>query len=245
MSSLPATPIAVGKCIAVASVVLVFACAGRVMLAPGTAYSGEWNTELPPGVNADAEGFRTHLTASPGERHTRLRAGVCSGCAVQVTIQSIADSRGIRPDSGPPEGLAVALLQNLDSRNTEGYYGLKPSAVADYYLWVDRRPGGGGARITMLEVPRGPGPVRAGRQKNLEYCHRYPTAYRRERSDADFVEYKEPCDAGSSAAGLKAVEASVFSAASERAFATVAAAVRNMTLVSKNGWIDCNLGCCT
>ena len=245
MSRSPVTPHAVGKCVAVASVVLVFACV-RFVLAPGTQYSGEWNTMLPPGVNSDADAFRTHLRASPGVSHTRRRAGACPGCDVRVSIQSIADTRGIRPDSGPPEGLAVALIQNLDAEKTEGYYGFRPSTIADYYLWVDRRPDAAGARITVLEVPRSSGPVRAGKQKNLVYCHRWAASHYSEHSDADFVEYKPPCTAGSSANKSNTVEATFFSAALvERAFAAVAAALRDMTRISSGGWIDCNLGCCT
>jgi hypothetical protein len=245
MIRLPATPLAVGKGISLALVILFVACT-RVMLAPGTGYSGEWNTELPSGVSSSADSFRIQLRAVPGVRYTRLRAGAVGGRDVRVSIQSIADTRSISPDSAPESGLAVALIQNLDARDTEGYYGFRPSAVADYYFWVDRRPGTYAARITVLEVPRGGGPVRAGRQKNLQYCHRYPPTHHAERSEADFVEYRGACTAGPPVASANIVQASFLSAAAVNiAFAEIATALRAVMLISQGGWIDCNLGCCT
>ena len=245
MIRLPATPRAVGRWISFAFILLVLACT-RVMLAPGTQYSGAWDTKLPPGVSSNPDVFKTGLKIVPGVVHNRLRAGTCPTCAVKVSIQSIADTYDLAPGSPPAAGLAVAHLQNLDPRNTEGYYGFRPSTVADYYFWVDKRPDTDIARITVLEVPRGPGLVRAGRQKNLQYCHKYPPMRSPGPSDADFVEYKTPCDVGPIAASSKIVEASMFSTAQfTRAFAEIASVLRAVTLISGGGWIDCNSGCCT
>lgn len=239
-------PRAVGKWGTVASVIVVLACT-RVMLAPGTQYSGAWNTELPPGVSSNADSFRTHLiNVVPGVKYNRLRAGTCSGCKVKVSIQSIANTFALGPGLPPTTGLAVAHIQNLDPRNTEGYYGFRPSTEADYYFWVDKRPDADSARITVLEVPR-VGPVRAGRQKNLQYCHKYPRGKDSLPAAADFVEYKAPCDVGPIAASSKISEASLFSAAPfGRVFAGVATVLLAFeTLISQGGWIDCNSGCCT
>lgn len=241
----PATPRAVGQWIAIACAVVVLACT-RVMLAPGTQYPGAWDTKLPPDVSSNPDVFRSRLKITPGGRHTRLRAGTCPTCAVEVSIQSIANTYDLAPGSPPAAGLAVAHVQNLDPRNTEGYYGFRPSTVADYYFWVDKRPDADSARITVLEVPRGPGLVRAGRQKNLQYCHRYPPVRYSGPSDADFVEYKPPCGVGPIAASSKIVEASMFSTAHfARVFAEIASVLRAATLISGGGWIDCNSGCCT
>jgi len=245
MIRLPATPRTIGKWIALASAIVILACT-RVMLAPGTQYSGEWNTKLPPGVSSSSDAFRTGLRITPGVKHKRLRAGTCPTCEVEVSIQSIANTFDLAPGSPPAAGLAVAHLQNLDPRDTEGYYGFRPSTVADYYFWVDKRPDSDSARITVLEVPRGTGPVRAGRQNNLKYCHRYPPTHYSGPSDADFVEYKRPCDVGPIASGSKIVEASMFSTAHfARVFAGIATVLRAVTLISGGGWIDCNSGCCT
>lgn len=239
-----AIPRTVGKWITIASAIVIPACA-PVMLAPGTQYSGEWNTKLPPGVSSSSDAFRTQLRVTPGVKHTRLRAGTCSGCEVTVSIQAIDGPRAFGPGSPPVTGLAVAHIQNLDPRNTEGYYGFRPSTVADYYLWVDKRPDADSTRITVLEVPRGIGPVRAGRQKNLEYCHMYPRASYSLPPDADFVEYKDPCTVGSTAGSSKIVEASFFSAPPfGGVFPGIATALRALATISQGGWIDCNSGCC-
>lgn len=244
MIRLPATPRAVGRWIAIACAIVILACT-RVMLAPGTQYSGAWDTKLPPGVPSNPDAFKSGLKITPGVIHNRLRAGTCPACEVKVSVQSIANTFDVAPGSPPTAGLAVAHVRNLDPRNTEGYYGFRPSAVADYYFWVDKRPDTDSARITVLEVPRGPGIVRAGRQKNLQYCHMYATRHSGP-SDADFVEYRPPCDVGPIAASSKIVEASMFSAARFlRVFAEMASLLRAVTLISGGGWIDCNSGCCT
>ena len=237
-------PRAVAKWVTIASVIVAVACT-RAMLAPGTQYSGEWNTKLPPGVSSNADAFRTRLRVVPGVKRTRLRAGTCPGCTVKVSIQAIDSTRAFGPGLPPATGLAVARIQNLDPRNTEGYYGFRPSTEAEYYFWVDKRPDADSARITVLEVPR-VGPVRAGRQKNLQYCHIYPRGYVYLRPDADFVEYKPRCTAGATAPSSKIVEASFFSGAPVgKVFAGIATVLQVVTLISQGGWIDCNSGCCT
>lgn len=245
----------VGKWIAAAPVIVVLACAtaptpsvapASVTLASGTEYSGEWNTPLPPGVSSNPDSFRTQLRVWRAVQHTRTRAGACSGCRVEVRIQAIDSSRAFGPGAPPSRGQAVAVIQNLDSRITEAYYGFRPSTYADYYFWVDKRPDADSSRMTVLEVPRGPrSVVRAGRQKNLEYCHIYAPGYRYSRPDADFLEYKEPCTAGSSAARAKIVVASLLSSSSVTGLILGGAtALRAAMLVSQGGWIDCNSGCC-
>jgi hypothetical protein len=146
----------------------------------------------------------------------------------------------------PSTGQAVAVIQNLDTRITEAYYGFRPSSYADYYFWIDKRPDADSSRITVLEVPRGAGlAVRAGRQKNLEYCHRYAPGHVSTGPDADFLEYKPPCGAGYSSALSKIVVASLISFSSVTGLPVGdAAGLRLPPKVSEGGWIECNSGCC-
>jgi len=197
-------------------------------------------------VNSHPDSFRTQLTVSPGMQHVRTRAGICPGCTVQVRIRAIDTTRIFGPGMPPATGQAVAVIQNLDSRITEAYYGFRPGSYADYYFWVDKRPDADRSRITVLEVPRGPGlAVRAGRQKNLEYCHIYPPGHGYSRPDADFLEYKAACTASANSAQSKILVASLLSSSSVTGLVLGgAAALRAAMSVSQGGWIECNSGCC-
>jgi hypothetical protein len=180
-----------------------------------------------------------------GVKHTRKRAGACPGCIVKVEIRAINSTSDFGPGSPPPSGRAVAFIQNTDGHVTEAYYGFRPSVQADYYFWVDKRPDADSSRMTVLEVPKvGTLVVRAGRQKNLEYCHIWgPGHY--SRPDADFLEYKPPCTAISSAAKSKVIATSLLSSSSVTGIALGAAKVLQAAMmVSEGGWIDCNSGCC-
>jgi len=250
-----ATSRAVGNWIATAPVVVVLACATasspsaapeRVTVAPGMAYSGEWNTPLPPGVSSRPDSFRTQLMVSPGVEHIRTRAGTCPACTVEVRIRGIDTTRTFGPGTPPATGQAVAVIQNLDSRITEAYYGFRPSSYADYYFWVDKRPDADSSRITVLEVPRGAGlAVRAGRQKNLEYCHIYPPGHGHSRPDADFLEYKADCTVSANSAQSRILVASLLSSSSATGLVLWGAtALRAAMTISQGGWIECNSGCC-
>lgn len=248
-----ATSRAVGKWIVAAPTLLVLACTSvgttpapePVTVAPGMEYSGEWNTPLPPGVSSNPDSFRTQFKVTNGVQHTRDRAGACPGCIVKVKIRAINSSSDFSPGSPPSSGRAVAFIQNTDTHINEAYYGFRPSVQADYYFWVDKRPDADSSRMTVLEVPKvGTRVVRAGRQKNLEYCHIYPPGHY-SRPDADFLEYKPPCTAISSSAKSKIIMASLLSSSSVTGFAFGGAtALQAAMTVSEGGWIDCNSGCC-
>jgi hypothetical protein len=251
-----ATSRAVGKWIAAAPVLLLLACNSLanspavepVTVGPGMQYSGDWDTPLPPGVSSNPDSFLKSFAVTKGVKHTRKRAGACPGCTVDVEIRAINSTSDFGPGSPPSSGRAVAFIQNTDRHITEAYYGFRPSAQADYYFWVDKRPDADSSRMTVLEVPKvGTLVVRAGRQKNLEYCHKYPPyppGYN-SRPDADFLEYKPPCTAISSSAKSKIIVASLLSSSSVTGFAFGGAtALQTAMLVSEGGWIDCNSGCC-
>ena len=241
-----ATSRAVEKWLVAAPLLLLLACAGvqPVTVAPGMEYSGDWNTPLPPGVSSNPDSFRKQFTVTSGIKHRRERAGACPGCIVEVEIQAINSASDFAPGSPPPSGRAVAFIQNTDSHITEAYYGFRPSTQADYYFWVDKRPDADSSRMTVLEVPKvGTLVVRAGRQKNLEYCHIYPPGHH--APDADFLEYKPPCTAISSTAKSKIIVASLLSSSTVTGFAVGgAAALQTAMMSSQGGWIDCNSGCC-
>jgi hypothetical protein len=248
-----ATSSAMGKWVGTASVLLVIACtsvatnptAEQVTVDPGTQYSGNWDTPLPPGVSSNPDDFVKQFTVTKGIKHTRQRAGACPGCIVVVEIRAINGTVDFGPGMPPASGRAVAFIQNTDRRINEAYYGFRPSNQADYYFWVDKTPAGDSSRMTVLEVPKvGTLRVRAGRQKNLEYCHKAPPGDY-SRPDADFLEYKPPCNAVSSSAKSKIVVASLLSSSSVAGFALGGAtALQTAMLVSQGGWIDCNSGCC-
>jgi hypothetical protein len=211
-----------------------------------TVYNDEWNTPLPVGVASDPAGFNARLKAlklaGSGAAHTRRRAGsTCSGCSVEVAVQAISQTRNIDPDSlWPNPARALALLQNMDPSRKEAYYGLKPRSQADYYLWADSARG---RRLTMLEVPKVSGVVRAGRQKYMEGV---PSLFARELGvnygDADFVESRPEGECEGTSITVKT--ASMIPFFSTSTLKRILSLPVLATAARSGGWIDCNSGCC-
>lgn len=223
-------------------------------------YAEDWNTTLPEGVVANPDAFRASLmqyadttpyAATGGPSYVRLRAGKdCGDCVISVRIRTLGNTRAIDPDRPPHPGRPLAHIKNLDATITEAYYGLKPGSDADYFLWVDRRSDRpDSARLTVIELPHRAGlSVRAGRQKNLVLCNRYPHDSGASQG-ADFVEYRHPegCSYPSPYRGVARYDrASMLSAdVLSNVLARFVDLVRNAYMISGGGWIDCNSGCCT
>ena len=242
-------PRVVGTWLTIAAVIVAAACAQTVQLDPQVQHQPPetWTTPLPEGVSSDPATFRQGLIGvnQPGVVHVRARAATCFRCDVQVSIQAIADTRAIDPDRPPAAGLAVAHVQNLHPTRVEAYYGFRPRAQADYYLWVDRKPGTDSSRMTVLQVPTAFGPVAAGRQKVLGLCRVHPPGYGG-RADADFAEYKPECAGSLASSTMRIGEASMFpSGVFEKMLGRIATLLAPLPIVSRSAWIDCNSGCCT
>ena len=250
MIRLSATSLAVARWTPIAAVMLVLSCtsAQQLIYTPP-----QWTTPLPAGVSSDPQEFRNSVASMklrPSDSvHIRARAGTCPLCVVHVRIQAIGETWRIRYDSAPANGVPVATIRNLDPVHTEARYGFRPDTVAVYYFWIDRRPGSTAARLTVLQVPQYGGAVTAGHQSILRRCHLGrpgvpPT------SDADFLEYKPPCDP-SLAEGPARAEGPAISKASLFPGAPLVAIVSRFAVnlggrmgVSQGGWIECNSGCC-
>ena len=232
---------AAGKCLMIAFALAALGCTPLPPLPPPPP---DWATPLPPGVSSNPRAFRAQVAGLvPGTPHTRARAATCYRCAVEVSIEALGDTRMINPDTAPATGVAVARIVNLDSTDTEARYGFLPGIQAEYYLWVDRKPGSLKARWTVLQVPTGAGLVTAGHQKDLRRCHRYPPPY----SDADFYEFKYhgPCSVAANPERSTINQASLFSTTRLAAFVhRVAALVRGELTAAQGGWISCSDGCC-
>lgn len=205
---------------------------------------------LPPGVNPNATIFRNSLQASyPVTRtHDRPRPGNCSKCLVIVHIDVLGDTRRVDADNPPaaPAGLAIAHLVNMDKKDNEAYFNLRPSTVADYYVWVDDN-GGRKARYTLLELVGNA--VTATKQWNVRKCHQHSTAYPPGSSDFDFYEFKhlgEECDKGYSAGVVGVNQASFFTVIPLRQLLTrINAIVLGEKGAVPGSWIECASGCCT
>jgi hypothetical protein len=244
-----APPRSAAKWIAITSVVIALGCPPP----GGSPYPrGDWSTPLPPGVDSLASTFRIRADGFPhsGNVHTRSRPATCplgSLCVVDVRIEALGDTRLIDPDNAPPTGIAVARIENLDSRDVEAKFGFLPGNQALYYLWVDRKPRSTKARWTILQVPMGAGVVTAGYQKDLRLCN-HPHQGEIRVSDADFYEYKyddHPCDVSVGIEKSSIAEASFFSTGQFSALVARVAAVFRSELTAQGGWISCSGGCCT
>jgi len=255
-----AAPATVARLITFGSAILVaFACASpktepqpRVVIDSANIYAGGWSTPLPEGVSPNPDKFRASLTQPmyKGTKYTRRRAATgCGGCAVEVSIQAITPTSDIGPGRPPRPARAVARMLNLDPTHVEAYYGFKPQSQAEYYFWIDAPPRADSARITVLQVPTARDSlVRAGRQKSLAVCHRYPHSPSPPIGDADFVEYRYkdgPC-IGASPPMLKKSGLTLFPVrAIGRMIKRLLQDGGLTSITSEGGWIDCNSGCCT
>jgi hypothetical protein len=250
MISSRSTPRVIGTWFTIMAVIVSVACVREdVQLAPGVQPQQTWTTPLPEGVSSDPATFRQGLIGIKplGVLHVRTRAATCNRCTVEVSIQAIADTRAIDPNRPPRTGLAVAHIQNLHPTKIEAFYGFRPRAQADYYLWVDRQPGTDSARMTVLQVPTATayGTVAAGRQKKLGWCHLHPPGYAAP-PDADFAEYKPDCAAPLATERMRIGEASMFSGGVfGKMLGRIAAMLAPLPIYSRDAWIDCNSGCCT
>jgi len=239
----------VGTWFTIAAVIVAVACAQAVQLDPSVQHQPpeSWTTPLPEGVSSDPATFRQGLIGitPAGVVHVRTRAATCSHCDVEVSIQAIADTRAIDPNRPPATGVAVARIQNLHPTKTEAYYGFRPRTQADYYMWVDRKPGTDSSRMTVLQVPTAYGAVAAGRQKVLGLCHIHPPGYAGP-ADADFAEYKPDCAGPFASSTMRIGEASMVPAGIfGKMLGRIASLLAPLPIYSRSAWIDCNSGCCT
>jgi hypothetical protein len=236
-----------------------FGCAGSHGIIPGrqidvsadSTYDESWNTPLPSGVPSNPTVFRATVAPYllyPGPRYLRQRAGKCNACVIWVTIKTLSNTRSLDSNQPPtPVARPVALIENLDRDSTEAFYGFKPGRQADYYWWADSDPNHPGlARLTMLEVPRFGGIVRAGRWEDIHVCQAYMHGDTPSEG-ADFVEYRHP--EGCSRDDMSAVKQGDFSSGFWQLWSALVARVTTIinrnTMISRGGWIDCNSGCCT
>ena len=246
-----AIPRAVAVCAGIVVAVAVYACASRQTYESGFVYPpGDWDTELPHDVNPDPGQFVSMLNATPlGDSvHTRTRPGRCfAPCTVEVKIQALGRTQDIDTAPGPAIGRPIARIQNLDPTDTEGVFGFRPFAQAEYVFWVDQDPVSRHSRLTVLWVPRtGGGRVRAGFQKNLILCH--PRNGRPKVSDVDFYEFKHGVSQCTVAGAILRPTVKEASLISLRPFVALYGRVKGLMRgeTSADGaWIDCNSGCCT
>ena len=205
--------------------------------------------DLPAGVVRNPETFRRSLQGfAPVNPHERDRPADCflGLCRrVKVTIEAMGNTLNISPNNPPPagSGIPVAHLVNADRKKVEKYYGLKPSATAEYYLWVTAKTPTQ-AQWTLVEVPMGSGQVNAALPTELSLCHRRgPTDAK--TSDADFAEQKHDgkCDARTLGAASSSKTSSMLSV--RPLVMAVQEAMGLLFAAAQGGWIECSMGCCT
>jgi hypothetical protein len=197
------------------------------------------------GMTTNLDSLRSYVdTFYHGPLHKRSRAAICTksapaGCEVSVTIQAIGRSKDILADSGPSPGRIIGLIQNLDSTNLTQMDSLKPSAQANYYIYIDRAPSGH-SRWNLLEVPQTPtGVIRRFTKTEVNQCGERP-GYMWPQSDVDF-----------SACGDHALAAVVHAdlltpVGWSHLFSAVANLMRPHTAMAEKGkWYGCPSGCCT
>jgi hypothetical protein len=223
-----------------------------LLTAPLASISCAKKVEQPAEYAPPREGFATNLdslrtyvdTFYHGPLHHHLREAICAkaapgGCKAPVTIQAIGRSKDIVADSGPSPGRIIGLILNLDSTNLTKLDSLKPSAQADYYIYVDRAPSGH-SRWNLLEVPHTPsGVIRRITKNEVTQCGEKP-GYVWPQSDVDFSACGDHALAGMVHADLLTGEGW------SRLFSAVAKLMRaNPPMAEEGTWYGCPSGCCT
>jgi hypothetical protein len=212
-------------------------------LAPPTA-----DAPRPIGFPTDTSAYSARLshytlTGAPHSRERKADSCFLFWCSkVEVTIQALGNTTDIDPPNAPVDPTPVAHLVNADSHKTEKYYHLLPSAQAEYDLWVNRKPGGG-VEWRVIGKLKPSGTLVFGQPTDLQYCHHLRRPGDPAVSDADFAEFKPPCDVrlDVAAASIKSgLSSSIFASVFAHLASWVAEAAR-----SGGGWIDCSRGCCT
>ena len=215
--------------------------------------AGMADIPLPPGVSPDAATFRNQLASlgfgsgyTARTTHDRLRPSNCKNCFVLVHIDVLADTRQVDPNSAIANAVPIAHLVNMDDKDSEAYFSLRPGKLAEYYVWVDndaaRKP-----RYTLLELTGTA--VKATAQWYPKHCHNRQDGEAPGPSDFDFYEFHhgvKPCDAAASSANPGASFASFSPAVPFSQFFTHIAAILGRRMAALPGnWIECNSGCCT
>lgn len=205
----------------------------------------------PEGFPTDSASYTTRLAQFPltGTRHERDRkskscvVGLCQ--KVTVSIQARGNTLAIDPDSspGPATPVAVAHLVNEDKHNRiEKRYELLPGDTVEYDLWVNTKPGSGGVEWRIVGRTRS-GRFLYGAPTDLHYCH-IRAAGQPAVTDADFEEYKWPCNVPVGPATAPAPSGMLSVKLFNAFFARVAAIVVEFARID-GGWIECSRGCCT
>ena len=201
---------------------------------------------LPDGAESNSTAFRQKLSGGrPHTPYTRTRDADCFLCRdIQVTIEAIGDTHLIDVNNAPSPGVAVARLVNLHDSKKEKYYGLKPNAEAEYFLWVDRIQNTTKAQWTLLEVPIKDGPVLAAKPTPLDECHKR-VAGQTAKPDADFAEYRPACNRAIASRIQGVNTASMLLIDRLAALIDQAAQAVGSDAPDQGGWIECGYGCCT
>jgi hypothetical protein len=236
------TPRDVRGWLVVCSAIAALGC-GRA-LAPADA-----SNPAPPGFPTDSAAYRDRLAQYPlsGNPHRRQRKSKCLTypflCStIDVTIEARGSTQAIEPYKAPASAVPVAHLVNLDTKKIEGYYGLLPGDSAEYDLWVNQKPASTHAEWRVVGKVKKTGKLVYGGVTDLNLCHprdsTTPPA-----SDADFAEYKNPCNYDIETASSTPSRASLSWTIIGSVFQHLSFLVTYAT--TGGGWIDCARGCCT
>jgi hypothetical protein len=208
----------------------------------------EANYAAPAGFPSDTAGYRARLAEHPlsGTPHQRQRRSQCFYLLcpkIEVSIQARGNTLDIEPSNVPAQAVPVAHLANLDKRKTESYYGLLPGDSVEYDLWVNQKPGSTFGEWRVVGRVTKTGRLIYGEVTDLNYCHLGHTTTP-PITDADFAEYKDPCNS-------KLATASSTPSRMSLSWTIIGSVVSQLSAflteyaMTGGGWIDCSRGCCT
>ena len=204
----------------------------------------------PPGLPTDTTQYKALLAQYPltGSPHTRKRCptGLFCFSKIDVTIQARGTTSAVDPANAPASPVPVAHLVNLDKKKIEKYYGLLPGDVAEYDLWVNRKPASTLAEWRIVGVDKVTNQLSYGEPTDLTYCHKFQV--QQGATDADFaddvVAMRGDC---TERAGVTSAAIKQSSLGLTQIFHWVHQMQVWLLTYSRTGggWIECPNGCCT
>lgn len=197
-------------------------------------------TEVPldtTGVAVNLDSVRAQLTRFAARPVRFTRRATCAGCTADVEVQRTGRTNDIKADDGPATPRQIALITNVDARDTTEMYHFEPGK--QYAFQIGRDRGTGAATYSMIEIPLGhTGRLRLVAGGRVTKCTPIHEPGRSKVSFGYCTDYAAS-DAwvGSSMVDFASVRAGFLSA--------IRMLLPDRFLAERAGWFSCDSGCCT
>ena len=197
-------------------------------------------TEVPldtTGVVVNLDSVRAQLTRFASRPARFSRRATCPGCTADVEVRRTSRTNDIKADDGPTTPRQIAVITNLDPRDTTEMYHFEPGK--QYAFQIGRDRGTGAATYSMIEVPPGhTGRLRVVAGGRITKCT--PT-HAPGWSKVSFG-YCSDYAASDSWLGSSMID---FASVRDLLVSAIRLVLPDRLALERAGWFSCDSGCCT